>query len=442
MSRVAVAGSGLTGCLLAIRLARAGHDVHVYDKRSDMRVQDLDGGRSINLALSTRGIDALAQVGLDGIVLEHAVPMTGRMIHAVDGDLTYQPYGTEAHQVLQSVNRDDLNIALLNAVEAEARTKVHFEHRVRDLSVRAGRITVDGPDGRVVEDYDVVYGADGAYSAVRGRLQRIGRVDFSQEFLTHGYKELTFPAGPDGDYQIETNALHIWPRGTHMMIALPNPDGSFTGTLFWPYADTVGFDSVTSADDVERVFRNQFPDALDLMPDVADQYLANATASLVTMRSGPWYHEGRVLIIGDAAHAVVPFYGQGANAALEDVTILMDLYEAHGHENHHTVFEAFYQERKPHADALAQLAVDNFVEMRDSVGSRWFLFTKRVERALHRIAPERFVPLYTMVSFTRTPYADAVARDDRQQRWLVRLIGAVAGLLLALVVLIVLILAT
>lgn len=437
MSEVAIAGAGLTGCLLAVRLARAGHDVAVYDRRPDLRVHDVDAGRSINLALSRRGIDALSRIGLDTVVLDESVDMPGRMIHDTNGSTIFQPYGTEPEHRLHSVNRDALNIALLDAVDATAGVTTHFEHRVRDLSIRRGGLTVEHLGERHETHFDTVFGCDGAYSAVRGRLQRIGRIDFSQAFLSHGYKELDIPALPNGGYRIDPNALHVWPRGSHMMIALPNPDGSFTGTLFWPFEGETSFSTITTAADIERVFREQFADALELIPDLGEQFIANPTSSLVTMRTGPWYFEDKVLILGDAAHAVVPFYGQGANAALEDVTMIMDRYEEFGAESHGQVFASFYEARKPDADALAELAIDHFVEMRDSVSSRWFLLLKQLERVAARIAPTKFVPLYTMISFTRTPYAEAVARARAQDRRLA--IGAVAvgAVLLALVVLLV-----
>lgn len=432
MSTAAVAGAGLTGCLLAVRLARAGHQVDVFDRRPDLRVADVDAGRSINLAISHRGLDALDHVGLVDTVLARSVPMPGRMIHDRNGDTTFQPYGTEAEHQLHSVGRDDLNVALLDAVDATDGATTLFEHRVRDLSVRRGELTLEHAGARHQRSYDVVFGADGAYSAVRGRLQRIGRVDFSQTFLEHGYKELTIPAGPGGEYVLDPHALHIWPRGSHMLIALPNSDGSFTGTLFWPFDGQPGFDNVSS-DGIDDVFEQAFPDVVDLIPDLARQYEANPASSLVTMRTRPWHHEGHTLIVGDAAHAVVPFLGQGANAALEDVTVLMDLYDQHGHDEHARVFAAFSEQRKPDADALADLAVEHYEEMRADVGSALFLFGKWIERLLARLLPSRFVPLYTLISFTRTPYADAVAKAHRQGR-AVRVATIAVLALLALII--------
>jgi kynurenine 3-monooxygenase len=444
--RAAVVGAGLTGALLAARLGDAGHRVDLYDRRPDLRRHDVDAGRSINLAISHRGLDALSHVDLDGtpldaVVRDLAITMPGRMLHRLDGDLVFQPYGTLPDHVLHSVNRDRLNATLLDAADRRPEVTPHFTARVRDVDVRAGTLTVEA-DADVdaaperSEQYDVVFGADGAYSAMRGRLQRIGRVDYSQTFLAHGYKELTIPARPDGTHALDPHALHIWPRSSQMMIALPNTDGTFTATLFWPFAtptdpDAVSFDAIADAASIEAAFARHYPDALELMPDLAAEYLVNPASSLVTIRTGPWYHDDRLLIIGDAAHAVVPFYGQGANASLEDVTILFEHYE----RNDRTpgVFARFYDERKDDADALADLAVAHYDEMRDAVRSRSFLATAALERALHRLAPDRFVPLYTMVSFTRTPYAQAGDRSRRQHR----ILGVAVAAALAIVALVV-----
>ncbi len=317
----------------------------------------------------------------------------------------------------------------------------HFASRVRDVDVRSGTLTVtDDTPAR----YDMIFGADGAYSAMRGRLQRIGRIDYAQSFLAHGYKELTIPALADGSHALDPHALHIWPRSSQMMIALPNTDGSFTATLFWPFVaadddpDAVSFDAVGDDDAIEATFARQYPDVVALMPDLVADYTTNPASSLVTIRTGPWFHEDRLLVIGDAAHAVVPFYGQGANAALEDVTILFECWNRTGADaaassRAGTVFADFYDRRKDDADALADLAIEHYDEMRDDVRSRWFLATAALERTLHRLAPDRFVPLYTMVSFTRTPYATAVARSRRQHR-ILGLVVAAALVALALLV--------
>ena len=431
-----VAGAGLTGSLAAVRLARAGHRVELVEKRPDLRSADHDQGRSINLALSTRGIDALERVGLAEQMLAGGIPMRGRMMHATDGALTFQPYGRRPEHSIVSVSRDDLNRVLLDAADAEAAVTTHFGRGVVDVDPDGPRVTVGTGNGDEEGlDPELVVGADGAYSAVRRQLLRHVRSSYSEDELEHGYKELTIPPSPGGSHRLDPNALHIWPRGSHMMIALPNPDGSFTCTLFWPFDGPIGFERIDEAGEVTNVFASQFPDALELMPDLSTEYLTNPTSTLVTIRCRPWHYRDTVILLGDAGHAVVPFYGQGANAALEDVTILMDELAA-GHDRA-TAFEAFFETRKPDADALADLALDNFVEMRDRVASRWFLATKRVKAILADLLPGRFEPLYTMVTFSRRPYAEAVAKAERQDRWLAAGVGLIVASLVAGLVLLV-----
>ena len=279
---------------------------------------------------------------------------------------------------------------------------------------------------------DGIFGCDGAYSAVRSRLQRTGRFSYEQEYLEHGYKELTIPSGAGGGPRLDPHALHIWPRGAHMMIALPNLDGSFTCTLFWPYAGAGGFETIDTRDEVLDTFRRQFPDAVPVMPDLVDEYLANPVGSLVTIRCAPWYRDDRALLVGDAAHAVVPFYGQGANAALEDCLLVMDEIDRHD-ADWAAAFRSFAERRKPDTDALADLALDNFIEMRDHVASRWFLAHSALERAVHRRLPSLLVPLYTMVTFSRLPYGEAVRRA-RRQRIVLRIVLIALAALVAVVV--------
>ena len=281
------------------------------------------------------------------------------------------------------------------------------------------------------QGFNVVYGADGAYSAVRLRLQKTGRFDYRQNFLAHGYKELTIPAGADGAHQMDANALHIWPRGSHMMIALPNLDGTFTATLFWPFAGETSFEMVQSGRDVRAVFDDQFPDAVPLIPDLADQYETNPASSLVTIRCGPWHVGSDLLLIGDAAHAVVPFYGQGANAAMEDVLILMDLLESS--DDRETAFSAFDAARRPQTDALADLAIEHYEEMRDHVTSRMFLVQHALRQRLQRWLPQQFTPLYSLVTFSREPYADAVRDAKRQDRILLALTIAMVVVVLVVI---------
>lgn len=436
--RVLVAGAGLGGALMSIYLARAGYRVEIFERRGDPRRAEAGRGRSINLAISTRGLAALAGVGLEEQILEMAVPMRGRLIHSVDQHTTYQPYGTEANHAINSVSRLGLNIALIDGAEREDGVTLHFESRCVDVDPDAPALElVDDRTGerRRVEG-DHLIGADGAFSAVRSRMQRLDRFDYSQSYLQHGYRELTIPAAGDGGFQLLENALHIWPRGGHMMIALPNADGSFTCTLFWPFSGANSFDSLRSEQDVRSCFERLFPDAVPLMPTLVEDYLESPTGSLVTVRCRPWHYLDRVALVGDACHAVVPFYGQGANAAFEDCLVLDECLGQRRHD-WSAALEDYTRRRKDDVDVLADLAIENFVEMRDHVASRAFLMKKKSEKVLHRIFPRAFVPLYSMVTFSRVPYGDAVARADRQ--WaVVRRIGAAAAILvLALLVLVV-----
>jgi kynurenine 3-monooxygenase len=429
-----VVGAGLGGSLMAILLGRAGHTVEVYERRLDPRLAGAEAGRSINLAISTRGLHALEKVGLKDEILTQAVPMQGRMIHSPSGDLSFQPYGTEG-QAINSVSRAGLNIALLDAAEREPRLALHFDHRLETIDFERARVEFTSRSGeRKAVDAGTIIGTDGAFSAVRGQLQTRDRFSYSQNYLAHGYKELYVPPGPGGSFQMERNALHIWPRGGYMMIALPNYDGSFTCTLFWPFEGPNSFAAIKTEADLLRFFQATYPDAVPLMPTLAQDFFANPTGSLVTVRCSPWYLDGKAALLGDAAHAIVPFYGQGANAAFEDCVVLDECLRA-APDNRARAFQAFEERRKVNADAIADLALANFIEMRDRVASPLFLLKKKVEKLLHGIMPQRFIPLYTMISFTRIPYAEAVARAARQDRALRRaalMIGVALVLLILL----------
>ncbi|MBI4716447.1 MAG: FAD-dependent monooxygenase [Planctomycetes bacterium] len=431
--RFIIVGGGLGGALMAVYLGRAGYEVEVHEMRDDPRVAGTSAGRSINLAISHRGLCALDRVGLADEVLRHAVPMRGRMIHALDGTLAFQRYGKDDSQTINSVSRGGLNVLLLEAAAALPNVRLIFNRKCTNVQLESGAVeftdTVSGERSTV--EGGVVVSADGAFSAVRRAMQRLDRFNYSQYFIEHGYKELTIPAGAGGAFAMERNALHIWPRRSFMMIALPNAGGSFTCTLFWPFEGPVGFSALRTPDDVRRFFSEQFHDAVPLMPTLAEDYLEHPTASLPTVRCGPWYVEDRVVLLGDAAHAVVPFYGQGANAAFEDVLVLSECLERYP-ANRKRAFETFYELRKRNADAIADLALANFVEMRDHTGSRLFLLKKHAEHALHRLFPRWYLPLYTMVSFTRIPYADA-ARRARSQNRVVAVVCA--ALFLALIIL-------
>ena len=428
---VVLVGAGLGGSLLAILLGRAGYTVRGFEMRSDPRRGPLVGGRSINLALSARGLHALETVGLKEQVLAMAVPMRGRMIHDAAGRTAFQPYGTEEWHANQSVSRADLNVLLLDAAEKESNVRFTFGRKCIGVDLdnaTAAFETVGGgaPEAETVRG-DVVLGVDGAFSVVRRHLMRADRFDYEQAYLSHGYKELTIPPAPGGGFLMDKNALHIWPRGGFMMIALPNRDGSFTCTLFWPHDGENSFAAVRTEAEAQRFFEREFPDAMPLMHDLAQQYAANPIGSLVTIRCRPWQYRGRVGILGDAAHAVVPFHGQGANCAFEDCLVLDECVRRHAPDWERTL-ATFETLRKANADALADLSLDNFVEMRDHTASRLFRARKVLEKALYRIFPASFMPLYMMISFSRIPYAETIRRARRQGRILRTAAGA-AGLL-------------
>lgn len=434
-----VVGGGLGGALMAARLGRMDYDVEVYEKRPDLRETDISAGRSINLAISVRGIHALEQIDLADEVLAMAIPMRGRMMHAVDGSLSYQPYGTDESQHINSVSRGGLNAALLDAAEACGNVRLIFNESCTRVDVDEGVVeftNAETGEKTVVRDR-IIIGADGAYSAVRSSLRRHGRFNYSQEYLEHGYKELTIPSGPGGEFLMEKNALHIWPRRSFMMIALPNLDASYTCTLFYPYEGEWSFSAIRSDEDLMGLFRSEFPDAVPLMPTLIDDYRENPVGSMVTIRCAPWHVADRVVMLGDACHAIVPFYGQGMNAAFEDCTVLADCIAEH-ESDFVRAFDDYYHRRKEHADAIADLALANFIEMRDLVGDPAFLRKKAMEKRLHRMFPNWYLPLYSMISFSRIPYADARRRAQRQDR-IVRgvAVGLVGFLLLVLLVLIV-----
>jgi len=412
-------GAGLAGTLMAVYLARQGRRVTLYERRADPRAAGAERGRSINLALSTRGIEALRRVGLADEILAGAIPMRGRMIHGRTGTTVFQPYSKDPRNAINSISRAGLNIALLNAAQREPGVTVHFGKRCQGMDFQTGKAEVlDVATGAISQvDTDTVIAADGAFSGVRSSMQKLDRFDYSQSYLEHGYKELTIPpavaASAGALHQVEKHALHIWPRGTYMMIALPNQDGSFTCTLFWPFHGPNSFEALRTGDDILAFFRQEFPDSIALIPDLVDDFQHNPTSSLVTVRCRPWHQGSRAVLIGDAAHAVVPFYGQGMNASFEDCSALADAIQQHG-DDLESAYRAYGESRKPDTDALAQLAYDNFIEMRDKTATPAFRRKKKLEHALERWLPGRYISLYEMVSFTTIPYAQALARARRQ----------------------------
>lgn len=408
-----VVGAGLVGALWAVFLARRGYQVEVYERRPDMRAAGYSGGRSINLAMSERGWAAIDQAGIREKIEKVAIPMPGRMMHALNGDLTYQPYG-KVGEAIYSVSRGGLNLELINIAASFPNVRFHFDQRCVDVDLQNPRITFeDQQSGRVdTIDAPLIFGADGAFSAVRYALQRTDRFDYIQRYIEHGYKELSIPPNPDGSHRIDPKALHIWPRGNFMLIALPNCDGSFTCTLFLPFEGTVSFEHLTDNDTVLDFFKRYFADALDWMPTLLDDFWQNPTASLVTVQCYPWQWQGRILLLGDAAHAIVPFYGQGMNAGFEDCTILDSMFEPYGGDWSRMITD-FSRNRKQDGDAILELALRNFIEMRDLVGDPMFLLRKKIAARLHERHPD-FLPVYSMVSFSNIPYHIALREDDRQ----------------------------
>ena len=419
--KLTLIGAGLNGPLLAVLLMQRGFAVELFERRPDMRRVRVSAGRSINLALSTRGIRALQQAGLWERLRSIIIPMKGRMMHSSAGELTFQPYGKDEAEVIHSISRADLNLALINAAEEQGAT-IHFQRRCAGYDLKTGTIRLrneeTGNEGRY--ETSVVIGCDGAASAIRVEMLRLNRFNFSQQYLDYGYKELTIPSGSNGQHLLEKHALHIWPRGNHMLIALPNIDGTFACILFLPFEGTDSFAELTTPEEVIRFFESRFRDAVALMPRLADDYFANPIGTMVTVKCSPWHVEEKALLLGDAAHAIVPFFGQGLNCGFEDCTFLIELLDRHGAE-WRRVFNEFEQERKVNTDAIADMAIENFTEMRDKVADSRFLLRKKVELALEARYPQLFVPKYAMVTFHRIPYSVAQARGTVQDRMLAEL---------------------
>lgn len=405
---ITIMGAGLVGSLLSLYLAKRGHKVDIYERRPDMRKTLLDGGRSINLALSDRGFRALRGIGIEEAVRKVAIPMHGRMMHDEQGNLTFQPYGKEG-QSIYSVSRAGLNAALMDLSEPNPNITYHFNRQLLDLDLHRNKATLRNHETGGLEELqtELLFGADGAFSMVRNAMQKTERYNYSQSYLEYGYKELSIPAAADGGWLLEKNALHIWPRGNYMMIALPNLDGSFTCTLFFPYEGALSFESIKTDDDLLNFFLQTFPDAVPLMPNLAEDYFSNPIGSLVTVKCFPWSYEDKALLIGDASHAVVPFYGQGMNAGFEDITVLDQMLE-NFNGDWESLFKSFERKRKPDADAIADLAVMNFIEMRDKVADPRFLLRKKIEGKINQQYPDKWIPLYSMVTFTDLPYSYAL----------------------------------
>lgn len=421
-SGIIIVGAGLCGTLLGIRLAQRGYNVSLFEQRPDMRNSQLDAGRSINLAISDRGFKALRLIGLEEEVRKQVIPMYGRMIHSESGDTWLSRYSGREHEYINSVSRPGLNMALLDAAEAMPNLNIFFNHNCIGVDLETAEAAFLNAEigEKVTVKGSVVIGTDGAGSMVRRSIfahsARL-RFDYSQDFLDHGYKELSIPASETGGWRIERNALHIWPRQSFMLIALPNLDGSFTVTLFLPFDAKPGFDQLKSEEEVRTFFSQEFPSALEHMPELEKDFFNNPTGILGTIRCYPWQVDGKVLVMGDAAHAIVPFYGQGMNAAMEDVSVLDEIIDAH-EGDWQTVFQEYQSLRKKDTDAIADLALENYYEMRDHVDNPDFILKRKIEMALEKQQPD-YSSKYNLVTFNEDiPYSVAKEKGHAQDELL------------------------
>lgn len=417
--KITIVGGGLSGSLLAIYMAKRGYEVNLFERRPDMRKTNIYQGRSINLALSTRGLHALSKIGLDQEILSDAIPMYGRMMHSKAGELSYHPYGKDG-QAINSVSRGRLNQKLIELADAFPNIHIEFSSRCIDIDIDQSVAVFEREDGSTVRiASDRIIGTDGAFAATRGKLQITDRFNYSQQYLHVGYKELSIPAGKDGAFLMEKNALHIWPRGSFMMIALPNPAGDFTCTLFFPYEL---FDRLQTPEEVSTFFKAEFGDAVSMMPTLMEDFAHNPVGNLVTVKCYPWVKGDKLALMGDAAHAIVPFYGQGMNCSFEDVVVFDEMIDRHGND-WTKVFDEYQKERKPNADAIADLAVQNYYEMADKVGDKHFLHKKHIEHALSELYPDRFKSQYELTTFSLSGYKYALDMGQKNDQLLERIIS-------------------
>lgn len=411
--KIGIIGAGLVGTLLAIYLKKAGHTVHVFDRSDDIRTIEFSG-RSINLAISTRGWKTLDDVSIGDEIRAIAIPMDKRAIHTINGELNYQKYGMKGESIY-SISRGGLNRKIIDIAE-ERGVQFFFNQKIWDVSLEDATIYIGETEKGdwQAHTYDIIFGADGAFSRVRHRMQRQNRFNYSQNFLPIGYKELKIPANADHTHKIDKNSFHIWPRGEYMLIALANEDGSFTCTLFMPFEGENSFEQIDTEEKVTAFFEKNFPDTKELIPELLKDYFSNPTSSLVTTQCYPWTYKDKVALIGDAAHAIVPFYGQGMNAGFEDITELYNQMMNWG-DNWIEVFKNYQEKRKPNADAIAELSFRNFMEMSTKTADKQFHLQKKIEARFTEKYPGKWLPLYDRVTFSLNPYVDALAIGDLQK---------------------------
>lgn len=412
--KIAIVGSGLVGSLLGIYLKKMGHTVHVFDRSVDTRTIDFSG-RSINLALSNRGWKALKKIGLEEEIKKIGIPMDKRAIHIGNEPVKFQKYGNDG-EAIYALSRGVLNNKMIDLAE-DAGVEFFFNHKIWDITLQTATLHQGETEKSEWNelDYDIVFGADGAFSRVRHKMQRQSLFNYSQEFIPTGYKELNIPAGENGTYLLDKNSLHIWPRGEYMLIALPNLDGSFTCTLFMPFQGKNSFDSLYDAKKVEQFFLENFPDTAPLIPKLKQDFFNNPTSYLVTMKCFPWTYKDKVCLIGDAAHAIVPFYGQGMNSGFEDITVLTELMTLY-QEDWKTIFETYQNLRKPNADAIAELSFRNFQEMSSKTADENFILQKKIETWFSNKHPNLWKPLYSRVTFSDEPYVEALQKGEAQNQ--------------------------
>ncbi len=415
--QVTIVGAGLVGSLWAVYMAKAGYKVQVYERRPDIRKAEISAGKSINLALSDRGWKALETVGIADEIRQIAIPMYGRMMHDLQGNLTYQPYGLEG-QAIYSVSRGGLNAKMMDIAEQSGDVTIFYNHKCigADLENATAYFENTLTGEKIEVTSDLIFAADGAFSAIRYHsMQKLDRFNYEQRYIEDGYKELLLPANPDGSYKLDKNALHIWPRGRFMLIALANEDGSFTCTLFMPFENhEYAFDKLTTDEKVDEFFKTTFPDFYEMMPNLIENWHQHPLSSLAIIRCYPWTH-GKTALMGDAAHATVPFYGQGMNAGFEDCSEMYRLMQKHN-ENWDDIFSEYQQIRKPNGDAVQDLSLHNYYVMRDYVADPKFLLQKQIEKRFFEKYPDKWMPLYSQVTFSHIPYAEAYKRGMAQEK--------------------------
>lgn len=411
---IAIIGSGLVGSLLAIYLKRYGHQITVFDRRPDIRNVEFSG-RSINLAMSNRGWNALKAVGIEEEIKKIAIPLDKRAMHVIGKEQYFQKYGKDG-EAIWSISRGVLNRRMIDLAEKNG-VEFRFEEKVWDINLPEAKVyTGETEKGEWIEyPFDLVFGCDGAFSRVRHKMQRRSRFDYSQDFIDVGYKELTIPANEDGSHKLDKNSFHIWPRGKFMFIAMPNLDGSFTCTLFMPFEGDVSFESLRTKKEAVEFFNTYFPNVKDDIENLTEDFFKNPTSAMVTMKCYPWSYWDKVALVGDSAHAVVPFYGQGMNAGFEDIFVLDEIIQELG-DDWQRIFEVYQEKRKPNADAIAELSYRNFVEMSSKTADLNFLLQKKIEKHFAAKHPDKWVPAYSRVTFSNRPYVEALAEGDAQEK--------------------------